>query len=174
MRTQHKAAPTPPKALRPIWLTDMPAWLMMTLVAVGLPRTILADLDVVQPESGLLYYFLALAPFAVWLAVAVLRATRKPVMDFVVLGVLYALSLAVVHQVLWNANAGYGHQPPASAVKFAENFSPGSQDLALHGYTIMISLMIGIGSGLVVAIVAFVAGKVRARGARRAASPGTR
>lgn len=174
MRTQHKATPTRSKVLRPIWLTDMPAWLMMTLVAVGLPRTILADLDVVQPESGLLYYFLALAPFVVWLGVALLRETRKPLMDFVVLGVLYALSLAVVHQVLWNANAGYGHRPPASAVSFAENFSPGLQDLAVHGYTIMISLMIGIGSGLTIAVVAFVAGVVRARGARRADSSGAR
>ena len=177
MRTHHKAILTRSKAHRPIWLTDMPAWLMLTLVAIGLPRTILAELDVVQPESGLLYYFLALAPFVTWLAVAVLRETRKPIMDFVVLGVLYALSLAIVHQVFWNASAGFGHQPSAGAVNFAENFSPGFQDLAVHGYTIMIAMMIGIGSGLTIAIVAFVAGMVRARSTRssdRADSSGAR
>ena len=80
----------------------MPTWLMLALVAVGLPRTILADLDIVAPESSLLYYVLALTPFAVWLAVAVLRKSRRPFMDFLVLGVLYGLSLVVVHQLLWD------------------------------------------------------------------------
>ncbi|WP_143591158.1 hypothetical protein [Thermoactinospora rubra] len=141
----------------------MPAWLLLTLVAIGLPRTILADLDIVPPESGLLYYFLALAPFAAWLAVAVLRETRKPIMDFLVLGSLYGLSLAVVHHALWNADAGYGNRPPAGAVGFAGNFSPALQDLALHGYTIMIAMAIGLGSGLAVAVAAWVAGKVRAK-----------
>jgi hypothetical protein len=68
-------------------LTDMPTGLMLTLVAVGLPRTVLADLGIVAPESSLLYYFLALTPFAIWLAVAILRTSRRPFMDFLVLGV---------------------------------------------------------------------------------------
>jgi drug/metabolite transporter (DMT)-like permease len=141
----------------------MPAWLVLALVAVGLPRTILADLDIVEPESGLLYYFLALVPFAAWLAVAVFRKTSKPVMDFFVLGVLYALSLSIVHQVLWNATAGYGHEPTAGAVNFAEKFSPAFQEIALRGYTVGIATIIGVGTGLAVAIVAAVAGLVRAR-----------
>ena len=33
-------------------LTDMPVWLMLVLVALGLPRTILADLDILAPESS--------------------------------------------------------------------------------------------------------------------------
>ncbi|TDD74296.1 hypothetical protein E1293_29735 [Actinomadura darangshiensis] len=139
----------------------MPTWLMLTLVAIALPRTILADLDVVQPESGLLYYFLALTPFVVWLGVAVLRATRKPITDFLVLGALYGLSLAVVHQVLWDAGAGLGHEPSAGAVSFADDFGSGFHELALRGYTIMIAMMIGVGSGLVAAIVAFAAKPVR-------------
>ena len=31
-------------------LTDMPTWLMLALVALGLPRTVLADLDIVAPR----------------------------------------------------------------------------------------------------------------------------
>ena len=148
---------------RPFWLTDMPTWLMLTLVAIGLPRTTLADMNVVAPESGVLYYVLALAPYAAWLAVAMIRETRKPIMDFLVLGVLYGLSLIVVHQLLWNAGAGLGEQPPAGAMNFARNFGQGFQDLAIRGYTIMIAMMIGVGSGLVVAIVAFAAKVVRSK-----------
>ncbi len=71
-----------PTASAPFWLTDLPTWLMLALVAVGLPRTILTDLAVVPPESGPLYYVLALAPFAAWLSVATVRPTRKPIADF--------------------------------------------------------------------------------------------
>ncbi|MEO3829259.1 hypothetical protein [Actinomadura sp. B10D3] len=148
---------------RPMWPTDMPAGLMLALVAVGLPRTILADLDIVEPESGLLYYFLALTPFAVWLAVAVFRRTRKPFMDFLVLGGLYALSLSIVHQVLWNAAAGYGNKPTAGAVNFAEKFGPAFQELALRGYTVGIATIIGVGTGLIFAAIAATVRLVRTR-----------
>lgn len=143
--------------------TDMPVWLMLVLVALALPRTILEDLNIVAPESSLLYYFLALTPFAVWLAVAIVRKTAKPLMDFLVLGVLYGLSLVVVHQVLWNTGSSLGHHPPAGAVSFAENFSPSFREFALRGYTVMIAMMIGVGSGLIVGLIAFVAKSARSK-----------
>lgn len=31
-------------------LTDLPTWLALLLVALGVPRTVLADLDIVAPE----------------------------------------------------------------------------------------------------------------------------
>ena len=139
-------------------LTDMPVWLMAALVAVGVPRTVLADLDIVPPESGLLYYLLALTPYACWLAVAVLRRTRKPVVDFVMLGVLYGISLIVVHQLLWGAE---GHIIPDSAQKFAEQFRPGLRELVLRVYTSGIAMAIGVGSGLVGSAVAFAASRIR-------------
>jgi hypothetical protein len=146
---------------RPFFLTDMPVWLMLLLVALGLPRTILADLGIVEPEGSLFYYFLALIPFAAWFAVALFRETRKPIADFLMLGVLYGLSLVVVHQILWDVGPSLGHQPPAGAVSFANSVSPGFHELALRGYTIMIAMMIGIGSGIVAALVALVAKAVR-------------
>jgi hypothetical protein len=137
--------------------TDLPAWLMLVLVALGLPRTVLADLDVVAPESSLLYYVLALVPFAVWLVVAVVRTSRRPVMDFVVLGGLYGLSLVVVHQVLWSVGPSLGHHPPDSAVAFADMFSPAWHDLALRAYTSGIAMVIGLGTGLIAALIALAA-----------------
>ncbi|EMY34620.1 hypothetical protein D477_008613 [Arthrobacter crystallopoietes BAB-32] len=144
----------------PFPLTDMPWPLMAALVAVGLPRTVLADLDIVAPESGLLYYVLALVPFAAWLAVAIVRDTRRPVRDFLVLGVLYGLSLILAHQLLWNA-PGAAHSIPQGAVDFASGFEPGAQQFFLRGYTALIGLGIGIGTGLVAAVLAFIAHRVR-------------
>jgi len=135
-------------------VTDMPTWMMLALVALGLPRTVLEDLDIVAPESSLLYFVLALTPFAVWLAVAMVRRSRRPFMDFLVLGFLYGLSLVAVHQALWNVGESLGHHPPASALDFAAQFSSGWRDLALRGYTSGIAMVIGVGTGLVAALVA--------------------
>jgi hypothetical protein len=153
--------------------TDMPTWLVLGLVALGLPRTVLADLDVVTPQSSLLYYVLALTPFAVWLVVAIVRPSRRPFMDFLVLGVLYGLSLVVVHQVLWSVGPSLGHNPPGSAVDFAEQFSPAWRELALRGYTGGIAMVIGVGTGLVAAVVAVGAHRWR-RGRARRATPAPR
>jgi hypothetical protein len=151
-------------------LTDMPTWLMLTLAGLGLPRTILADLDVVAPESSPVYYVLALAPFAVWLVVAVGRRSAKPFMDFLVLGCLYGLSLVAVHQVLWDVAISRGHRPSAAAVDFAQQFGSAHHELALRGYTVMVALAIGVGSGLVAALVAVVARAWSARSTRSAVS----
>jgi hypothetical protein len=134
--------------------TDMSTGLMLAMVALGVPRTILADLDVVAPESGLVYYFLALVPFAFWLAVGVARRSRRPFRDFLTVGTLYGLSLIVIHQVLWTVGPSLGHNPPVSAIDFADQFGPAWHDLALRAYTSGIAMMIGIGSGAVVGLVA--------------------
>jgi hypothetical protein len=148
--------------------TDLPTGTVLILVAIGLPRTILADLDIVEPESGPVYYVLALAPFAVWLVVAVMRNSRRPFLDFVVVGLLHGLSLIVVHQALWEVGPSLGHHPPASAVDFANRFDGAGQELALRLYTSGIAMVIGLGTGLVTGLVGLgAAGLRRSRRLRR-------
>lgn len=144
--------------------TDMSLGLMLVLVAIGVPRTVLADLGVVPPNSGIAYYVLALAPFVVWLAVAFVRRSRRPFADFVVVGTLYGLTLVAIHQALWGVGRSWGYRPPAAAFEFADRFGPAWSDIAARGYTCGVAMMIGIGSGLVVAVVAVIAGRVQ-RGA---------
>ena len=146
--------------------TDLPVGLMLGLVALGLPRTVLADLGIVAPESSLLYYVLALLPFAVWLTVAVVRRSRRPFRDFLVLGILYGLTLVVVHQLLWDVGPSLGHHPPDGALAFAARFGPEWRDLALRGYTVVVALLIGLGTGAITGLVAVLAGGWRARGGR--------
>jgi hypothetical protein len=148
-------------------LTDLPIVSMLGLVGLGLPRTVLADLDIVAPESSLLYYVLALTPFAVWLAVALFRSSGHPFRDFLILGVLYGLSLVVVHQVLWAEGSELGHHPPQSAVDFAGRFDLEWRELALRTYTGGIAMAIGLGTGLIVALIAVAANAWRTRRANR-------
>lgn len=151
---------------RTVPFTDMSWALMLVLVVIGLPRTVLADLDIVAPESGLLYYVLALGPFVAWLIVAVFRRNQRPVWDFLILGLLYGLSLILAHQLLWNA-PGAENSVPQSAIDFSERFSPTVGELVVRLYTGGVALALGIGTGLVAAAVAVVAGWVRHSRTRR-------
>ncbi|MQA79825.1 MAG: hypothetical protein GEV10_15310 [Streptosporangiales bacterium] len=144
----------------------MPGWLLLGLIALGLPRTILADLGIVAPESSSIYYVLALTPFAVWLAVAVCRRTGSPIKDHLVAGTLYGLSLVIVHEALWAAGSSLGHHPLQSAVRLAERFSPPLRELVLHGYALVIAMTIGLGVGLTAGVVAAVARRARTIRAR--------
>jgi hypothetical protein len=143
--------------------TEWPGWLLLILIALGLPRTVLSDLGIIAPESSWIYYVLALTPFAVWFAVAVFRRTRRPIKDHLVAGVLYGLSLIIVHEALWAFGSSLGHHPPQSGISLAEQFSRPLRDVVLHGYTSLIAMMIGLGVGLTAAIVAAISNRVQRR-----------
>jgi hypothetical protein len=93
----------------------------------------------------------------------VLRRTDSPIIDHLVVGAFYGLSLVIVYEALWNVAARLGHHPPQGAVDFAARFDPALQNVALHTYTFVIAMMIGLGSGLVIGVVAAVAKWVHAR-----------
>lgn len=132
--------------------TGLPVWLVLSLIALGLPRTILSDLGVVEPEGSWVYYVLALTPFAAWFAVAVALRSRTPFRDHLVVGTLYGLSLVVVHETLWALGWSVGHTP--------------LDDVGQHSTAFAIAMMIGVGVGVVAGGVAAAAKGVRALRAR--------
>jgi hypothetical protein len=142
--------------------TSMPVWLVLTLILIMVPRTLLSDLGTITAETPV-YYFFALLPFAAWLGVAMFRPNKRSFRDFLVLGVLYSLTLIVIHQWLWNVGSSLGHSPPQAALDFSAGFDPAIRDMAVRGYTIIISLLIGIGSGAVVGLIAAAARLIRSR-----------
>lgn len=140
----------------------MPIWLVVVLVLLMVPRTLLSDLALIT-ENTMPYYFFALIPYAVWLGVALFYKSKKPFMDFLVLGVLYGLTLIIIHQLLWNPGSSFGYQPPQAALDFGAQFASNLQDLAARGYTIIVSLVIGIGSGIVFGLIAMASRWIRTR-----------
>lgn len=162
----HGELGSPGRVRRNVLGTEMSLWLLLVLIGLGLPRTILADLGVVDPESSSVYYVLALTPFVVWFAVAIFRRTGSPIRDHLVTGALYGISLVIVHEALWSAGSSLGHHPPQGAVTLADRFGSPLRELVLHGYSFVIAMMIGLGVGLTAAVIAAVAKRVRTIRAR--------
>lgn len=152
----------PANALRRgLFCSDLPLWAMLGLVALGLPRTVLTDLGILEAEGSTVYYVVALVPYAVWLGVALLRRTRTPLRDHIFTGILYGLSLVLVHELLWNVESSQGHNPPQAALDLARDFASPIAEAVVHGYEFAIAMMIGTGSGVVMAIIACVATSLR-------------
>jgi hypothetical protein len=142
MNNHHLLIPAGTVPRRSVPGIDLPGRLLLILIALGLPRTILADLGIVEPESSWIYYVLALTPFAVWLAVAALRRSRTPLRDHLVTGGLYGLSLVIVHETLRVTGWATVQHPP-------------------FGRAFVIAMSIGLGFGLVAGVVAAVTNRVR-------------
>lgn len=152
--------------------TGWSGWLLVGLIALGLPRTILADLGIVEPESSWVYFVLALTPFAAWFAVAILHRTDSPIRDHLVAGAAYGLSLVIVHETLWSVATSLGHNMPQSVLTWAEQFGSPIRELVPHGYSFAIAMMIGLGVGATAAVVAVVSRLITGRRID-AAQPGT-
>ncbi len=144
---------------------DMSLWLMGSLVALTIPRTVLTDIGVLEADESLLYFVLALAPYAVWLAAAVLRRTRTPLRDHLLVGGLYGLSLILVHELFWNFETSQGQNPPQGAIDLAAGFTEPVSTFVIHASEFGIAMMIGLGSGVVMASIAFIGQRIR-RGLR--------
>jgi hypothetical protein len=145
-----------------IMLTSLPVWVMAVLALLMVPRTLLNDLGLIS-EGTILYYFFALIPYVIWLCVAFFYKSKRPFMDFLLLGVFYGLTLIAIHQLLWNPGAPVGYHPPQAALTFGAQFGAGFQELGARLYTVIVSLIIGVGSGAVFGSVAFLAKWFRAR-----------
>jgi hypothetical protein len=69
--------------------------------------------------------------------------------------------------VLWELGPSLGHNPPESAVEFANQFSLAWRELATRVYSSGIAMVIGVGTGLAAALVPVGPPAWRKRRARR-------
>lgn len=83
---------------------------LLGLAALGVPRVILHDLHLIT-EGTLVNWLLAVAPVAIWIALAVYRKVPKPFLTVLVIGALFGVMLVLTHQLLWDT--AFQGQPPS-------------------------------------------------------------
>jgi hypothetical protein len=89
-----------------IFRTDMPLVLLVVLAVIAIPQVIVDDLQLLSLESleSPLYKALAAGPFLIYLAIALFRKNKRPFYDFIILGALLGLFVAITHQITWDEN----------------------------------------------------------------------
>ena len=79
--------------------------MVILLAAIAAIRVPLHDLGIVQ-EGSAAAWLLVFVPLAVWVGVVLQRRVPNPLLTLTVVGFAYAVMLAVVHQVFWDAALG--------------------------------------------------------------------
>jgi hypothetical protein len=142
------------KSLKP----DLSIAAIIFLAALAIPRVFVHDLHLASFDS-LLYKTLAVGPLVVWLIVAIARKSKKPFYDFLLVGLVFGLLLALAHQINWDAS--WGNNTPHIGGNLAGKFSPLAEGLTLRTAAIISSVMTGLVFGSAFGLVALIGSKLR-------------
>jgi len=137
----------------------LPLWQVAALAALAMPRALVHDAGVSVP--GPVQALLVVVPPAIWVAVAVLRRIPTPVTTLLVVGGLYGLGLAVVHNLYWSE--AFGDRPPELGGNLAGQLAPGTEELVLRIAATASSLLTGLVVGLICGLVAALAVRLKSR-----------
>lgn len=140
--------------------TSIPFLIIVLLAALAIPRVVIHDLHAL-PLDSIGYKALAIIPFALWVLVALLGKSKRPVHDFLVLGLVFGLMLAITHQITWDAS--WGNNPPQLQGNFEGALSPAIESLLIRTSAVFSSLITGLALGGATALIAWGASKVRKR-----------
>ncbi|GAA1772027.1 hypothetical protein [Streptomonospora arabica] len=122
----------------------IPWWGVLGLAALGLPRAVAHDLDLVGPGVNTVLVF---APMVVWVAVAVLGRLPRPVLALLAVGAVYGLLLGAAHQVLWTHS--FAGQPPELGGSLAGVLPPAVESAVVRTAAFVSSVVTGVLVGAV-------------------------
>lgn len=114
------------------------------LAALGVPRVVAHDLDLVGP---LVNSVLVFAPIAIWLAVVLWKRVSRPFLTLLAVGVVYGVLVAVTHQVFWTQS--FEGDPPVLGGNLAGVLSPTAEGLVLRVFAFFSSVLTGTAVGAV-------------------------
>jgi hypothetical protein len=135
----------------------LPAWLLVVLALLGAPRAVLHDLGIAD-GSGMVPAVLAVVPAMVWIYVAERARVPFPLTTLLVVGGLYGVVLALVHNLLWSRAFT---SEPALGGSFEGRLDPVTEELLLRAAASVSSLVTGLVVGLVCGLVAELVRKAR-------------
>ncbi|WP_026313542.1 hypothetical protein [Actinomadura flavalba] len=124
-------------------------FVLVGLASLTVPRVVLHDLGVVR-EGTAVNAALVFVPFAVWIAVAVLRAAN-PFPALVAVGGISGVLLAVTHQVLWGA--AFDEEPRLGGN--LADLDPSVQTVVLRVFAAFSGFFTGLITGVLCGLVAW-------------------
>jgi hypothetical protein len=132
--------------------------MIILLAAIAATRVPLHDLGVV-PEGSILAGLLVFVPLAIWLIVVLRRRVPNPLLTLTVVGFVYGVMLAVVHQLFWSA--AFGGDPPSLGGNLEGTLAPGPEVVVFRVSAFFSSLVTGTMVGALTGAVAWMIERVR-------------
>lgn len=142
------SAPLAPTARRGIGL---PVLAVVGLAAIAVPRIVAHDLALVAPGSPA-NMLLAIIPLATWIVVATLWS-KRPVLSLLVVGGLYGVALAVVHNLSWGVV--FGDSPPRLGGNLEGVLAPALEQVLMRGAIVGSGLVTGVATGVACGLLAW-------------------
>ncbi|MBV2363991.1 hypothetical protein KUM37_11655 [Streptomonospora sp. NEAU-YY374] len=136
----------------------LPPLAVLGLAALGLPRAVAHDLDLVGPAVNAVLVF---APLAVWIAAAVLARAPRPLLTLTAVGACYGVLLGAVHLLLWSQ--GFDSGPPRLGGNLEGALPPAAEAALLRGFAFVSSAVTGTAVGAATGAVAWPLTRLAAR-----------
>ncbi|WP_017976566.1 hypothetical protein [Actinopolyspora halophila] len=137
--------------------TRPPLWQLTLLAALGVPRAVAHDLELVGSGVNTL---LALAPPVCWVLVVLLARIPDPLRTLTKVGACHGVLLGAVHQVLWRI--AYDGDPPRLGGDLA-GLPEVAHVVITRGFAFGSSVVTGVLVGVFVGLVAWGLGYVLRR-----------
>lgn len=115
---------------------------IVALAALGIPRAVAHDLQLVGPIVNALLVFV---PIAVWLAVVLWKRVSNQFLTLLAVGVVYGVLLAVTHQVFWGQS--FAGSPPSLGGNLTGSLSPAAEGVVLRVFAFFSSVLTGAAVG---------------------------
>lgn len=138
----------------------LPAWAIVGLAALGVPRAVAHDLGPVDPVVNSLLVFV---PVAIWVVVALWRRIENVFVTLLAVGVCYGIFLGVVHQLLWDV--AFEGEGPSLGGNLEGALPSVAEEVVVRGFSFVSSVVTGM-------LVGAVAGVPTAVIIRRSLGPG--
>jgi len=131
---------------------------LIALAALGVPRVIAHDLNLVGQTINAVLVF---APIAVWIGYVLWQRVPNPLLTLLAVGVCYGLLLAFTHQLLWDA--AFADDPPRLSGNLEGSLSPGTEEVVLRVFSVGSSVITGALQGAATGILAWFLAKITDR-----------
>ena len=132
--------------------------MVVLLAAIAAVRVPLHDLGIVE-EGSAAAWLLVFVPLAIWVAVALRRRVPNPLLTLTVVGFAYAVMLAVIHQLFWEA--AFGGDMPSLGGNLEGVLAPGLEAVVFRASAFFSSLVTGTMVGAVTGAVAWAIARLR-------------
>lgn len=130
---------------------------IVLLAALGAPRVVLHDLDIIHEGTFINSLFVFVPPL-IWIIATLVARAQRPFVTNLAIGAIYGVFLLLGHQIFWDS--AFGGNPPALGGNLSD-LDPAVETVILRVLSGLSSLLTGVIVGVATGAVAVAISRAR-------------